>query len=171
MLVVKKDRRMSLVEKAKDEILVLVNDALLDFKKISDEVWNDKPNPIKWSKKELLGHLIDSASNNLRRLIVGQYEQGTKIVYDQDKWVSFQSYQEMHIEDIKALWNLQNLQLARVIARTPQSKLDNTCDTGKGKTEVHSLIYFIEDYIVHLKYHLKQIVNARQEGARIKDKR
>lgn len=148
---------MSLVGEAKNEVLMLVHQALLDFSKISKESWDEKPNPIKWSRKELLGHLIDSASNNLRRLIVGQYEQGTKIVYHQDEWVAYQNYQEMDIEDVKTLWKLMNDQIARVIGLIPQSKLDNTCDTGKGKVEVHTLVYFIEDYIVHLKYHLKQI--------------
>lgn len=148
---------MSLVGEAKNEVLLLVGQALLDFSRISDESWNEKPNPVKWSRKELLGHLIDSASNNLRRLIVGQYEQGTKIVYHQDEWVAYQGYQEMDVEDVKTLWKLMNEQIARVIGRIPQSKLDNTCDTGKGKVEVHTLVYFIEDYIVHLKYHLKQI--------------
>jgi hypothetical protein len=148
---------MSLVGEAKNEVLLLVGEALLDFNKISNESWNEKPNPAKWSRKELLGHLIDSASNNLRRLIVGQYEQGTKIVYHQDEWVTYQNYQEMDIDDVKTLWKLMNDQIARVIGRIPQSKLDNTCDTGKGKVEVHTLVYFIEDYIVHLRYHLKQI--------------
>lgn len=148
---------MSLVEDAKNEIMILVDQALLDFNHISNESWNEKPNPNKWSRKELLGHLIDSASNNLRRLIVGQYEQRTKIVYHQDEWVAYQNYQEMNIDDVKTLWKLMNDQIARVIGRIPQSKLDNTCDTGKGGVEIHTLVYFIEDYIVHLNYHLKQI--------------
>ncbi|MFA6275763.1 MAG: DinB family protein [Pedobacter sp.] len=148
---------MSLVEKAKDEILSIVDQALLDFETISDEDWKAKPHVNKWSKKELLGHLIDSASNNLRRLIVAQYEQGIKTIYDQDKWVDYQNYQQMDVEDIKTLWKLLNHQVANVIANIPQSKLDNTCDTGVGKAEVHSLVYFIEDYIVHLSYHLKQL--------------
>ncbi len=150
---------MSLVGKAKDEILAIVDEALLNFNDIRDEDWNAKPNPVKWSKKELLGHLIDSASNNLRRLVVGQYEQGTKIVYDQNKWVAYQNYQQMKIEEIKTLWKLLNHQLAIVVSGIPQSKLDHTCDTGIGKAEVHSLVYFIEDYIVHLKYHLQQLIN------------
>lgn len=150
---------MSLVGKAKDEILALVDEALVEFKRISDADWDFKLNPDKWSKKELLGHLIDSASNNLRRLIVAQYEQGTKIIYDQDKWVAYQNYQQMNVDDVKTLWRLLNHQLAVVVSRIPQSKLDYTCDTGIGKAEVHSLVYFIEEYIVHLKYHLKQITD------------
>jgi len=150
---------MSLVEQTKNEILILIDQALLDFEQISAEDWQVKPNPNKWSKKELLGHLIDSASNNLRKFIIGQYDSGTKIIYDQDKWVAYQNYQQMDIGDIIKLWQLLNQQLAMVIANIPQRKLDNTCDTGKNKAEVHSLVYFMEDYIVHLKHHLKQLKN------------
>ena len=114
---------MSLVGEAKGEILALVDEALLNFKHITDEDWNAKSNPTKWSKKELLGHLIDSAANNLRRLIVAQYEQGTKIVYDQDKWVAVQDYQAMDVQDIQNLWRLLNLQLSIVIGKIPQNNL------------------------------------------------
>lgn len=148
---------MNLVLEQKNEIIALVKQAMIDFENIADESWNDKPQPLKWSKKELLGHLVDSASNNIRRLIVGQYEQGVKIVYQQDEWVSYQNYQETSIEDIKTLWKLLNAQICRVIERIPENKLQNICDTGKGKIDMHTLAYFIEDYVVHLKYHLKQL--------------
>ncbi|MBO9676022.1 MAG: DinB family protein [Sphingobacteriaceae bacterium] len=141
----------------KNEIIYLVNQAMIDFENISEADWNNKPQPHKWSKKELLGHLIDSASNNIRRLIVGQYEQGVKIVYQQDEWVAYQNYQAADFAEIKTLWKLSNDQICRVIENIPSEKLQNTCDTGKGKTELHSLSYFIEDYVVHLKYHLNQI--------------
>jgi hypothetical protein len=141
----------------KNEILSLVDQAMIDFENITEKAWNDKPQPSKWSKKELLGHLIDSASNNIRRLIVGQYEQGVKIVYHQDEWVLYQNYQETDIADVKMLWKLLNHQICRVIENIPEEKLQNNCDTGKGKTELHTLSYFIEDYVLHLKYHLKQI--------------
>ncbi|GGH09894.1 DinB family protein [Pedobacter zeae] len=141
----------------KNEIMQLVNQALIDFENIDETAWNDKPQPNKWSKKELLGHLIDSASNNIRRLIVGQYEQGVKIIYHQDEWVAYQNYQAADLEEVKTLWKLSNNQICRVIENIPPEKLQNTCDTGKGKTALHSLSYFIEDYVVHLKYHLNQI--------------
>ena len=141
----------------KNEIQSLVDQAMIDFENITEEAWNDKPQPSKWSKKELLGHLIDSASNNIRRLIIGQYEQGVKIVYHQDEWVLCQKYQETAIADVKMLWKLLNNQISRVIENIPEEKLQNNCDTGKGKTELHTLSYFIEDYVMHLKYHLNQI--------------
>lgn len=141
----------------KNEIIRLVNQAMIDFENITEAAWNDKPQPHKWSKKELLGHLIDSASNNIRRLIVGQYEQEVKIVYHQDEWVACQNYQAADLAEVKTLWQLLNNQIARVIENIPEEKLQNTCDTGKGKTELHTLSYFIEDYLVHLQYHLNQI--------------
>lgn len=143
----------------------LVNQALLDFGQITDAQWSEKESEAKWSKKEILGHLIDSASNNLRRLIVGQYEQGTKIVYHQDEWVAYQKYQQMNVDDLKLLWKVLNNQLVVVIDAIPQDKLENICDTGKGKIEMHTLNYFIDDYVLHLDYHLKQIVKGK--GAKI----
>lgn len=148
---------MNSVLDKKKEILHLVNQAMIDFENISDEAWNDKPQPLKWSKKELLGHLVDSAVNNIRRLVVGQYEQGVKIIYHQDEWVNHQNYQETAISEVVMLWKLLNYQISRVIENIPEEKLQNTCDTGKGKIEMHTLSFFIDDYLVHLKYHLNQI--------------
>jgi hypothetical protein len=148
---------MNSVLDKKNEILQLVNQAMTDFENISDEAWNNKLQPLKWSKKELLGHLVDSAVNNIRRLVVGQYEQGVKIIYHQDEWVNYQNYQEAAIAEVIMLWKLLNHQISRVIENIPEEKLQNTCDTGKGKIELHTLSFFIDDYLVHLKYHLNQI--------------
>ena len=148
---------MNSVLDKKNEILQLVNQAMIDFENIPDEAWNNKPQLSKWSKKELLGHLVDSAVNNIRRLVVGQYEQGGKIIYHQDEWVNYQNYQEAAIAEVIMLWKLLNYQISRVIENIPEEKLQNTCDTGKGKIEMHTLSFFIDDYLVHLKYHLNQI--------------
>ena len=53
-----------------------------------------KASPGKWRKKEILGHMVDSAQNNIRRFIVAGYEENPKIVYDQDKWVAIVKYQQ-----------------------------------------------------------------------------
>ena len=148
---------MNIALEKREELLTIINRSLLDFNEIAYAKWHDKPLPTKWSKKEILGHLVDSAINNLRRLIVGQYEQGTKILYEQDAWVAYQDYQKMNIEDLKLLWKLINEQMARVLLNLPEDKLQNVCDTGKGKVEMHTLAYFINDYIQHLNYHLQQI--------------
>jgi hypothetical protein len=133
---------MNSVLDKKNEILQLVNQAMTDFENISDEAWNNKPQLLKWSKKELLGHLVDSAVNNIRRLVVGQYEQGVKIIYHQDEWVNYQNYQEAAIAEVIMLWKLLNYQISRVIENIPEEKLQNTCDTGKGKIEMHPFFFY-----------------------------
>jgi hypothetical protein len=78
-----------------NELLSVINDYSQRFEKFSEEEFSAKPDPSKWSKKEVLGHLIDSAQNNLRRFVVGQYEMvPPKITYDQDFWVAANGYQD-----------------------------------------------------------------------------
>lgn len=62
-----------------------IEDNYIRLQLIPESFWSDKQYTSKWSKKEILGHLVDSAHNNLRRLIVTQYHKGQKIVYDQDR--------------------------------------------------------------------------------------
>jgi hypothetical protein len=69
-----------------EELNTIINKYRSSFQSIDEDEFNFKPSPVKWSKKEILGHLIDSAQNNIRRFIVAQYEDKPKIVYNQDKW-------------------------------------------------------------------------------------
>ncbi len=59
---------------------------------LAEDEWIHKPNPAKWSKREVLGHLIDSARNNIRRFLVAQYDYKPKIIYVQDTWVAAANY-------------------------------------------------------------------------------
>jgi len=91
------------------ELRALVAEYSIKFNAIHDSEFSNKPLPHKWSKKEVVGHLIDWAQNNLRRFIVAQYEpQPPKIVYDQDFRVKANGYQQMKKEDVIALWKLVN---------------------------------------------------------------
>jgi hypothetical protein len=60
---------------------------------VSEKDFSSKPIPRKWSKKEILGHLVDSAQTNIRRFVVAQYEKDPVIIYKQDNWVSISNYQ------------------------------------------------------------------------------
>lgn len=134
--------------------------AQIQFSTIADHEWSLKPSPVKWSKKEILGHLVDSAQNNLRRFVVSQYQQNDKVYYHQNEWVKYQNYQEADTKDILALWALLNKQLARTLVNIPADRLKHTCDTGKTKQELYSLEFLAEDYLVHLKHHLSQILQG-----------
>src|SRR3954453_9968719 len=90
-----------------------------------------RPRPGKWSKNEVLGHLIDSAQNNLRRFITVQYEtEPPHIVYDQDFWVSANDYSQVSKQDLISLWRLLNERIACVLEKLPASNLGKLCNTG-----------------------------------------
>jgi hypothetical protein len=116
-----------------------------------------KPFPTKWSKKEVLGHLIDSGENNLRRFICGQYETPTpKIKYNQDFWVAANQYQSTPSNDVIENWRLINLKICRVLQHMPTENYLKTCDFGDGK--FLTLEWLAIDYVKHLKHHLNQII-------------
>src|ERR1700749_3458657 len=81
--------------------------------------WTYKPGPAKWSKKQIIGHLIDSAQINLQRFIRCTYEENFKLTYEQVEWVDAAHYQDANINELLGLWKLLNLQIARVLANYP----------------------------------------------------
>ncbi|MDR6922716.1 DinB family protein [Chryseobacterium sp. 2987] len=135
----------------------IVESELLRFKNISEEEWSHKISPEKWSKKEILGHLCDSALTNIRRFVVTQYKENDNIVYDQDFWVKAQNYQNIPTDEIISLWKFLNWQIVHTVENIPDEALKRTCDTTKTTPQVFTLEYIIQDYIDHLKYHLKAI--------------
>lgn len=136
------------------ELRAIIDATLQEFAALPESEWTHKPNPAKWSKKEVLGHLIDSALNNHRRFIVTQYSENQNIVYHQDEWVAFQAYQQANTQDLIDLWRLINLQIVRILEVMPKSAYQYTCDTGKDGQHLHTLEWLAEDYVGHLKHHL-----------------
>ncbi len=130
-----------------------IEHALKQFQFVTEDQWNAKPNENKWSKKEVLGHLIDSCITNTRRFIVTQYEQNHTIVYSQNEWVNYQNYQSADYKELIELWRLMNRQLAKTIDHIPAHKLQYICVTK----DPHTLEWLIDDYIQHMNHHLKQI--------------
>ncbi len=125
--------------------------------KISPENADKKLNPDTWSKKEILGHLIDSASNNHQRIVRGAQDIARDFpTYHQNRWVEVQRYNEMNWLDLVDLFSQYNLHLSRVINFLPQKVLNNPCNIGK---ENHvTLKFVIEDYLRHLRHHIDQIL-------------
>lgn len=140
------------------ELQEIISDFSIRIKAINTIEFNAKPILNKWSKKEVLGHLIDSAHNNLRRFVVGQYEQQPNIVYDQDFWVSANHYQNMPDADILSLWQLLNERIIAVLNNIPVENYQRTCDTGKVSPSIHAVQWIAADYVKHLKHHLNQII-------------
>ena len=122
---------------------------------ISAEEYGKQPAPGKWSKKEIMGHLVDSAQNNLRRLIVGQYDAESVIAYRQDEWVKSSGYNEWPEDEIILLWQLLNSQMARVLENTAPSVLQNKILMPGGDRP--TLEWIAADYLKHLLHHLHQV--------------
>lgn len=117
----------------------------------------------KWSKKEILGHLCDSAVNNLSRFIRAQFEAEPFAVtgYSQNEWVEMNHYNEMKMHEIVNYWVTLNNRIIYVVSRIPQEKLGIECDMGNASFrtsgESKTLFWLIEDYLVHMEHHLKQL--------------
>ncbi len=135
----------------------IVEEELLKFEEINEEDWAHKISPEKWSKKEILGHLCDSALSNIRRFVITQYKENENIVYDQDFWVKAQNYQNIPTSDIIRLWKILNLQIVHVVENIPDEDLQRTCDMTKTEPQIFTLEFIINDYINHLQHHLKAI--------------
>lgn len=125
---------------------------------IPDHDFNAKPSVAVWSKKEILGHLIDSAANNHQRFIRAQYENLPAVLYDQDKWNQLNVYHTADKTLLINLWSNYNLHLLHVIRNVPGSSLLNKCHTGA--KEPFTLAFLIADYVDHMEHHLKQILDV-----------
>jgi hemerythrin-like domain-containing protein len=149
---------MVVMKNISNELSQIVSDFSTKIAHIPDEQFSAKPKPEKWSKKEVLGHLIDSANNNLRRFICGQYEPSPKIIYQQDFWVAANNYQHVQKENVIQLWKLLNVQICEVLQSMPSENANRPCDTGRDNIQPRSIQWLAEDYVKHLKHHLNQII-------------
>ena len=127
-----------------------------------------RPAPGKWSPREVLGHLIDSASNNHQRFVRAQFQDDLVFPgYEQDAWVRVQQYQESPWPDLVALWRAFNLHLVRVMALVPEpvrTRVHYRHNLGAlawqtvAPEQPTTLDYFMGDYVNHVKHHLRQIL-------------
>jgi DinB superfamily len=143
------------MEQAISELEQIISQYAPQLAQLSEDAFALKPLPDKWSKKETLGHLIDSVQNNIRRFIVAQYEENPHIVYAQDFWVTAAGYQHYYTTDLVALWVLLNKHACRVLQNIPEAAGKKQCLTG----ELHSIEWLAADYNKHLLHHLHQILN------------
>lgn len=123
---------------------------------IDEEEFCRKESPGKWSKKEILGHLTDSATNNHHRFIRACYEHNPLIVYEQDEWNRLSFHQTMSSSHVVNFWELYNRHLLHILVFMEEKNLSRTCLTNG--TEPKTVEWLVNDYVRHLEHHLKQIL-------------
>jgi hypothetical protein len=121
----------------------------------------------KWSPKQVIGHLIDSASNNHQRFVRANFSDDLVFAgYDQEKWVALGDYANAPWTSLLTLWREFNLQIARVMDATPASvrdlprtrhNLHQVAWSAVAEDSPATLGYFMSDYVDHLQHHLAQI--------------
>ncbi len=147
----------ALMKETISEYRSLIAQAVPRLLAISDLESASRPTPDKWSRKEILGHLIDSASNNHQRYVRAQLSGEIKLPgYEQDAWVKTQGYQTRSWEDLVQLWKSINLHLLHVMEAVPAEKLKSMCFIGDNPPV--TLEFLVQDYVRHVKHHLEQII-------------
>lgn len=135
----------------------IVRETLPKLRAMTAQDAERRPAPGKWSKKEILGHLIDSAANNHQRFVRAQLEDPLAFPgYAQEFWVESQGYQQASWEELIELWAAYNRHLQRVIALIPRERLAHSCRIGESPPV--TLEFLARDYVRHLGHHLQQIL-------------
>jgi hypothetical protein len=122
-----------------------------------------RPGEGSWSAKEIIGHLIDSASNNHQRFVRLQIQE--RLIFpdygkDNLRWVAIEHFNEMGFSDLLAFWMLYNVLIENIIRTADPAKLQNYWDRGDSKT---TLLDLMKDYLRHLKEHTASFQRTVEE--------
>jgi hypothetical protein len=133
--------------------LAAVREALLA---VSPEVADVPWRPNGWTRKQIVGHLLDSAANNRQRFVRAALD-GTYNGpgYAQDAWVELQGYAQQSWETLLGWWQTEHEMLAAIVDRIPAERLAAECVIGGG--DPVTLEFVIDDYVRHQRHHLEQI--------------
>jgi hypothetical protein len=113
-----------------------------------------------WTRKQEIGHLIDSATNNHVRFVLTLEDDYRGPGYDQNGWVDLHGYQEMPWSTIVDFWYRYNCMLSALVARIPEARLSTLCTVGT--TGPVTLRFLIEDYVRHMQHHIDLALGREQ---------
>lgn len=143
------------------KLLHLIDEWKPKLSGLPDDVISNRKNIQNRTIRQIVGHMIDSASNNTHRIIHLQYQASPLIFPDyanlgnNDRWIAIQGYQEENWTDLVQLWKYANKHVVHVIRRVNPDKLNNKWITALG--EEVSLQSMIMDYLRHFELHLREI--------------
>jgi len=131
-----------------------------DLEAISDDAARVPHAPDKWTRKEIVGHLIDSASNNHQRFVRGVETRGGRFPsYDQEFCVQLQRPNDVPWPVLVGLWSNYNRYLAHVIGAMPAEAAGHSMTVGDHAAV--DLLWIAVDYVEHLKHHMNQVLGPR----------
>ena len=148
-------------ENVAKELTAVVEASLPGLTALSEAMVTHRPAPDRWTIKEVLGHLIDSAANNHHSFVRAQF--ASELVfpnYEQKQWVQSQTYNSIEWPELIEFWRRYNLHLAHIIQTIAPEALGVPCRIGN--CEPVTLKFLTEDYVVHLKHHLAKIEERAQ---------
>ncbi|GAB3794764.1 hypothetical protein GCM10028819_09490 [Spirosoma humi] len=115
--------------------------------------------PGKWSRKQVLGHLIDSALHNLKRFTEAQFAEGLYQVqgYNQDQFVIANTYQTLPLDHLLGLWSSLNRQIVYVAKAMSIPVRNQPIRVGADDAPTQTLAWLLDDYILHMEHHLRTL--------------
>jgi hypothetical protein len=151
---------VTIVQQLADELSRLVAQATTELRTIDEAVATARVSPQAWSIKEIVGHLIDSAANNHHRFVRAQQAEPFVFPgYDQNAWVALQGYRDRPWLELVEFWALYNSHVLHIVRRIPEGALGIMCHIGGN--EPVTLRFLVEDYVGHMRHHLRQIGERR----------
>ena len=149
-------------------VLTLIDEWEPKLEKLPDDVITERRNSQNRTIKQIIGHMIDSATNNTHRIVHLQY-QGSPLNYpnyaingNNDRWIAIQNYQEENWKNLIQLWKYLNWHIIHVIKNIKEEKLGNEWIVDSEKKI--PLKEMVIDYLRHFKLHLneiKELINKR----------
>ena len=119
---------------------------------VADTPWREGG----WTRKQIVGHLLDSAANNHQRIVRAQFEDNLSLPgYDQNRWVAVHAYQRRDWKELIEVWQALNQQLLAAAEAVPDSAWSHTLTVAG--SEPLTLQFVFDDYVVHMLHHLQHI--------------
>lgn len=135
---------------------------------LPDEVITQRRNSQNRTIKQIVGHMIDSASNNTHRIVHMQYQKSPlrfpnyATDGNNDRWIAIQNYQDEDWKNMINIWKYSNLHIVHVITNVDSAKLKNQWHYNEER--LISLKEGIIDYLPHFKLHLDEIDELMQNN-------
>ena len=146
------------------ELNSIINDFYNKYKGLDDETASKRPGADKWTLKEIMGHLIDSASNNHQRFVRLQIVD--ELIFpgygkDNSKWLEIEKYNGLNFSDIILLWKQYNVLIGNIIKEVDESKLENYWIKSDG--DKIALKDLMVDYVRHMKERVRHFEETLKE--------